>query len=130
MRQTLKDVLYGILIAVIVVIVIFIVEIFILFLNGEPVGDIKYPSLNIEMMITAFVLLFVTRSFAKRLKTNNMKEALRRGFIWISINTIFLLLSSLPRNEIEIIFGRIGTYVLLFCIFIGPMVYVKTKKLS
>jgi hypothetical protein len=128
MRHLLKDIWFGILIVIVAFIFMIITAIIIFFQFGEVVGDVKYPTLNIEMLISAFFVLFTSRNFARRLKTENMLEATKRGLLWTFITTIALLIMSNKQNEIGIIFSRIGTYVLLLCVFLGPVLYVKQRE--
>lgn len=130
MKHTLKEILFGILLVVVIFIALLIEGIIILFSIGDPGGNIKYPTLNCQMLVTALIVLPTTYGFAVRLKTKSMAEAIKRGLIWTCIVTLFFILMGLGDNDLEVYFGRIGIYVLLLCTFSGPILYAKIRKLG
>lgn len=130
MKHTLNDILYGILLVIVIFIALFVEGIIILLSIGDPGGNVKYPTLNGQLLVTALIVLPTTYGFARRLKTESMAEAIKRGLLWTSIVTLFFILMGLGDNDLEVYFGRFGTYVLLLSAFAGPVLYAKLRKLG
>lgn len=128
MKQMLKNILLGILLVVVIFIALFIEGIIILFSIGEPGGYIKYPTLNAQMLVTALIVLPTTYGFAGLLKIKSMAEAIMSGLIWTSCITLLLILLGRVDNDLEVYFGRIGTYVLLISALAGPILYAGIRK--
>jgi hypothetical protein len=129
MRRTLKDVLFGIFI----VIVITIFEFLVTLPFGEPVefGSEQYSQFaSRELLLTALPAVLVTFIFTGLIKTRSRSEALRRSIVWTIIIFLNYLLIGIGNDNFKIIFGTIGIYILLACAFLGPIIYEKIKHLE
>lgn len=131
MKRTLIDILFGILLVVEIFIVVIVEGIFLMiYFGGEPPGASKYPTFDLQMFITAFIVLLTTYGFSGYLKTKSMAEAIKRGLIWTFLIALAIILEGYGSNHLELYFGRIGTYVLLLSAFSGTFIYAKKKKLE
>lgn len=130
MKKILKDIFFGVLIIIVITILEFIVTI----PFGEPVEQIDRETwanlINRELLLTALPAALTTFTFTWRLKTKSKAEAVRRGIIWASILALSYILIGLGNNNLELIFGKIGIYVLLLCTFGGAILYAKVKQLN
>ena len=122
--------LFGILIFIAIMISEFIVTL--------PFGEIAYESdrtewamlINREFLVTALPAALVTFAFSWLFKTKSRKEAIRRGMIWTGILVLFYIFIGIGNQNLDLIFGTVGVYVLLACAFSGPVLYSVMKRLS
>ena len=71
----------------------------------------------------------VAFALARVMKAAARKEALILGGIWTGLQVVFFFLIGLLNQTLPNIFGALGFYVLLLCVFLGPVVYAMVKKL-
>ncbi|MCE5222028.1 MAG: hypothetical protein LLF98_12450 [Clostridium sp.] len=130
MKGFIKDVLYGIVIIIVITILEFIVTIPFGEVS-EEIDNVKWASMiNLELLLTALPATVTTLVFAWLLKTKSKADALKKGIIWTSILALNYILIGIGNNNIRLIFGKIGIYVLLACAFAGTFIYVKIKHLN
>ena len=130
MKQVAKDALFGMLVFVAVMACEFIVTL--------PFGETAYESdrsgwamlINREFLMTALPAVFVTFAFSFLLKTKSRKEAIRRGMAWTGVFVLMYILTGIGNHDLYLIFGTAGVYVLLACVFSGPVLYSAMRHLS
>jgi len=129
-RVMIKDVLFGVLIIIVITFLEFIVTIPI----GEPLEEADTKTwasiINRELLLTALPVFFTTFFFTWKLNTKSKSDAVRRGVIWTVIITLYYMIIGLGNNNFQLIFGKIGIYILIACSFAGPVFYIKIKKLN
>jgi len=130
LKTIIKDALFGILIIIVITILEFIITI----PFGEPVEQIDRTMLanfiNRELLLTALPAFLTTFVFAGLLKTKIKADSIRRGIIWAGILALNYILIGIGNDNFELIFSKIGIYVLLACSFAGPVLYAKVKHLN
>jgi len=130
MKKIVKDVLLGFLVIFVVIFFEFLVTI----PFGEPAGDITRAEwaswINRELLVTALPAAFTTLGFTWLLKTQSRRDAIRRSIIWTCMIALNYMLMGLGNDNLDLIFGRPGVYVLLLCSFVGPLLFSKIKKLN
>jgi len=130
MKQVAKDALFGMLVFVAVMACEFIVTL--------PFGEIAYESgrsewatqINREFLVTALPAVLITFAFSFLLKTKSRKEAIRRGTIWSGTFVLLYIVIGIGNHDLDLIFGTVGVYVLLACVFSGPVLYSAMRHLS
>lgn len=130
MKQMLKDALLGILIFAVVMVCEFIVTL--------PFGKIAYESdrtewtalINREFLVTALPAALIAFAFSFLLRIKSRKEAIRRGTIWVGVFVLLYILIGIGNHDLDLIFGTAGVYVVLACVFSGPVLYVAMKRSS
>ncbi|NTW72909.1 MAG: hypothetical protein HGA49_11805 [Eubacteriaceae bacterium] len=130
MKNIVKDVLFGVLVVIVITILEFIVTI----PFGLPAESIDREMwanfISRELLVTALPAFLTTTFFAWRLKTKSNSDALRKGLIWTAIIALNFVIIGLGNDNLGLIFGKIGIYVLLACAFAGPVLYSKVKRLN
>jgi hypothetical protein len=124
MKLMLKDVLFGVLVFAAVMVCEFIVTL--------PFGEIAYESdraewamlINREFLVTALPAALIAFASSFLLKTKSRKEAIRRGTIWVGVFVLLYILIGIGNHDLDLIFGTAGVYVVLACVFSGPVLYV------
>jgi hypothetical protein len=127
MNKVLKDFLYGILILIVIVSLEYMISL-LLVLLGEPGALSPEAYKNWELLLTALPAGLTTFVFAWLLKTNNLKVALRRSIIWTIIICLHFLLLGIGYDNLQVVFGSVGIYLLLACAFAGPLFCAKIKR--
>lgn len=127
MKSIVKDVLFGILIVIVITLLEFIVTI----PFGLPADGISRDEwaaiISRELLITAIPAFVTTFVFAFLLKTKNKAEAIQRAVFWTSILLLNFFIMGLGNDNLSLIFGTVGIYVLLVCAFAGPIVYIAIR---
>jgi hypothetical protein len=96
---------------------------------GDPGGNLsKY--LTYEFLLAAIPAGVVTFAFAAITKTKAKADALMKSITWTAFVTLCYLVIGIGNGTFQPIFGNFAFYIFIFCIFAGPMVYVKYKKLN
>jgi hypothetical protein len=130
MKSILKDVLFGVLIVIVITLLEFVVTI----PFGLPADGISRDEwatfISRELLITAVPAFLTTFVFALLLKTKNKADAIQKAVFWTSILCVNYFIMGLGNDNLGLIFGTIGIYVLLICAFAGPLVYAKVKHLK
>jgi len=83
-----------------------------------------------ELLITAVPAFLTTFVFALLLKTKSRADAIQKAVFWTSILCVNYFVMGLGNDNLGLIFGTAGIYVLLICAFAGPLVYAKVKHLK
>lgn len=129
MKRIVKDILFGVLVLIVITILEFIVTI----PFGLPGQEISRPEwaqiISRELLLTAIPGFLTSYVFAMLLKTKSRREAIRKSIIWTSIICINFLVMGMGNDNLDLIFGTIGIYVLLACTFAGPIAYSFVKHL-
>jgi hypothetical protein len=130
MKSIIKDVLFGILIVIVVTLLEFVVTI----PFGLPADSISRDEwaaiISRELLITAIPAFLTTFVFALLLKTKSKADAIQKAVFWTSILCINYFIMGLGNDNLGLIFGTLGVYILLICAFAGPIVYAKVKHLK
>lgn len=130
MKSIIKDVLFGILIVIVVTLLEFVVTI----PFGLPADSISRDEwaaiISRELLITAIPAFLTTFVFALLLKTKSKADAIQKSVFWTSILCINYFIMGLGNDNLGLIFGTLGVYILLICAFAGPIVYAKVKHLK
>lgn len=130
MKSIVKDVLFGVLIVIVVTLLEFVVTIP-FGLPAEDIGRDEWAAIiSRELLITAIPAFLTTFVFALLLKTKSKAEAIQKAVFWTSILCINYLVMGVGNDNLGLIFGTIGIYVLLICAFAGPLVYAIAKHLK
>jgi len=130
MKSIVKDVLFGVLIVIVITLLEFLVTIP-FGLPAEGMNQDEYGQfISRELLITAIPAFFTTFVFAFLLKTKTKAEAIQKAVFWASILCVNYFIIGLGNDNLGLIFGTIGVYVLLVCAFAGPIVYAKVKHLK
>ncbi|SHJ10858.1 hypothetical protein [Parasporobacterium paucivorans] len=131
MKTIIKEILFGILIFIIIMILEFLVT---LPFGEAGVENMSHeqlrPHLNREFLLTALPAGIVTFLFAWLLKTDTRASAVRRSCVWIVIALVLYLLMGIGNSNLDVLFTNFGMYVLLICIFLGPLVFAAIKRLK
>jgi len=127
MNKVLKDFLFGILILIVISCLEYLITL-ILGIPGELSGEAYANYKNWEFLLTALPAGLTTFLFAWLLKTNNLKVALRRSIIWTIIICLHFLLLGIGYDNLQVVFGSVGIYLLLACAFAGPLFCAKIKR--
>jgi len=129
MKRIVKDILFGVLVLIVITILEFIVTI----PFGLPGQEISRPEwaqiISRELLLTAIPGFLTSYVFAMLLKTKSRREAIRKSIIWTSIICINFLVMGMGNDNLDLIFGTIGIYVLLACTIAGPIAYSFVKHL-
>ena len=124
MKSVIKDVLFGVLIVIVITILEFLVTIP-FGLPAEGISREEWAAfISRELLITAVPAFLTTFVFALLLKTKSKADAIQRAVFWTSILCINYIVIGLGNDNLSLIFGTIGIYVLLICTFAGPMAYM------
>ena len=130
MKSILKDVLFGVLIVIVITLLEFVVTI----PFGLPADGISRDEwaafISRELLITAVPAFLTTFVFALLLKTKSRADAIQKAVFWTSILCVNYFVMGLGNDNLGLIFGTAGIYVLLICAFAGPLVYAKVKHLK
>lgn len=128
-EKTIKDVIFAILIVIVITILEFIVTI----PFGEPVEQFDRETwsklINRELLLTALPAALTTFIFSWLIKTKSKSDVARRGIIWTGVLALYYIIIGLGNNNFELIFSKEGIYVLLVCVFAGPVIYGKIKHI-
>lgn len=129
MKSVVKDFLFGILVLIVITILEFVVTI----PFGYPGDQISRQEwggiINRELLLTAIPGFLTSYVFAMLLKTKSRADAIQKAVFWASIVCINFLIMGIGNDNLDLIFGNIGIYVLLVCTFAGPIVYSFVKHL-
>jgi hypothetical protein len=130
MKSIIKDVLFGILVVIVVTLLEFVVTI----PFGLPADGISRDEwatfISRELLITAIPAFLTTFVFALLLKTKGKADAIQKAVFWTSILCVNYFIMGLGNDNLGLIFGTVGVYVLLVCAFAGPIVYARVKHLK
>jgi len=130
MKSIIKDVLFGVLIVIVITLLEFVVTI----PFGLPADGISRDEwaafISRELLITAVPAFLTTFVFALLLKTKSRADAIQKAVFWTSILCVNYFVMGLGNDNLGLIFGTAGIYVLLICAFAGPLVYAKVKHLK
>ena len=85
--------------------------------------------INREFLVTALPAVLVTFAFSFLLKTKSRKEAVRRGMVWTGVFVLMYILIGIGNHNLDLMFGTAGVYVLLACVFSGPVFYSAMLRL-
>lgn len=131
MKVIIKDILFGILIFVVIMLAELLVS-----LPFDEAGvetftneELK-PHLNREFLLTAIPAVIITFFAAWFLKTDSRASAVRRSIIWTLIAVILYLIMGIGNDNLNVLFGVAGMYVLLLAIFAGPLLFAGIKHLK
>lgn len=122
MKVIIRDVLFGILLMVLVMAAEVLVTV--------PLGpqgyeeadeDGKAAILNLELILTAMPAAVISFMLAFLLKTKERAEALRRGAVWALVVFLLYALIGAMNGNFGRIFSTYGIYLLLACVFVGPL---------
>ena len=98
---------------------------------SEEIDTVKWANMiNLELLLTALPAAVTTLVFSWLLKTKSKSDTIRKGIIWTSLIALNYILIGIGNNNIGLIFGQIGIYVLLAGAFAGTFIYVKIKHLN
>lgn len=127
MKSIIRDVLFGILIVIVVTLLEFVVTIP-FGLPAEGIGRDEWAAIiSRELLITAIPAFLTTFVFALLLKTKSKADAIQKAVFWTSILCVNYFIMGLGNDNLGLIFGTLGVYILLICAFAGPIVYAKVK---
>ena len=129
MRNILVDVLLGILTIVLTNILEFMVTLPFGEPGGVTDGDLS-KFLNREFLLIAIPAGLTTFSLTWLLKTKSQSDAKRRSVVWTILLALSYALVGLGNGNLKAIISTVGIYVLLACVFVGPLVYAKIKHLK
>lgn len=129
MKSVVKDFLFGILVLITITILEFIVTIPFGY-PGDQIGREEWGAIiNRELLLTAVPGFLTTYVFAMLLKTKSRADAMQKAVFWASILCINFLIIGIGNDNLDLIFGTVGIYVLLVCTFAGPIAYSFVKRL-
>lgn len=123
--KALKLVLLGLVIYI--AINLFMLAASLLFSTYEGTDNTYLVSVN--SLVAAIPTGLVTFALARVMKAAARKDVLILGGIWTALQVAFFFLIGLLNQTLPFIFGAPGFYVLMICIFLGPVVYSLVKKL-
>jgi len=122
MKKYTRDILYGILIIVLITVAEFLVTL----PFGTPKDSLRATLsayMNLEFLLTAIPAGLVTFLIARQLKTVSKSQALKRAILWTAMVFLNYLWIGVLNLNADLIFTTIGIYVLLLCVFIGPLAF-------
>ena len=129
MKSIVKDFLFGILVLIVITILEFVVTIPFGMPADQPSRDEWAAIISRELLLTAIPGFLTAYVFAMLLKTKSRADAIQKAVLWTSILCINFLVMGLGNDNLDLIFGTIGIYVLLVCTFAGPIAYSFVKHL-
>ena len=129
MKSVVKDFLFGILVLVVITILEFLVTIPFGYAGDQISREEWAAIINLELLLTAIPGFLTAYVFAMLLKTKSRADAIQKAVFWASIVCINFLIMGIGNDNLDLIFGTIGIYVLLICTFAGPVVYSLIKHL-
>jgi hypothetical protein len=128
MKKILTDVLFGILTVLFVTIFEFLVTL--------PFGEAAKPDsanyssmINRELLLTALPAAIVTFFLTWLFMTKSESDSFRRATAGTLMLALWYLVIGIGNENLAEIFTTIGVYVLLACVFAGPIIYAKIKHL-
>ena len=123
--KTLKLILLGMVIYI--AINLFMLAASLLFSTYEGTDNTYLVSVN--SLAAAIPAGLVAFALTRVMKTANRKDALLYAGIWTALQLVFFFIVGLLNQTLPFIFGAFGLYVLIVCVFLGPVVYAWIKKL-
>jgi hypothetical protein len=129
MKSVVKDFLFGILVLIVITILEFIVTIPFGY-PGDQISREEWGAIiNRELLLTAVPGFLTAYVFAMLLKTKSRADAMQKAVFWASILCVNFLVMGIGNDNLDLIFGTIGIYVLIVCTFAGPIAYAFIKRL-
>jgi hypothetical protein len=128
MKKILIDILFGILTVLFVTICEFLVTL----PFGEPgqPDSLDYSSMiDRELLLTALPAAVVTFFLAWLFMTKNQSDSFRRSIAGTLMLAMWYIVIGIGNGNLSEIFTTIGVYVLLTCVFAGPLIHSKIKHL-
>jgi len=125
----MKRFLINILLGFLVFVLILACEAVVTLPFGEPQEGKLGLYLTYEFLLTAIPAGLVTLILAWVTRTKTKAEALYKSLIWTGVVAILYFVIAFFNNNINYVFGNFTFYVLLACVFVGPVIYAKSKKI-
>jgi hypothetical protein len=125
MKKILIDFLWGILIFIFIMICEFVLTL----PFAEPTTSSLSRYITYEFLLMAVPAGIITLLFAFLTRTKTKSEALLKSTIWTIVAALFYLIIAVGNGNFKLMFGRFALYVLLACVFAGPLIYAKIRKL-
>lgn len=130
MNKTVKDILFGFVVLLVIILLEFIVTIP-FGTAGEQMSSAEFSALmNREFMLTAIPAAAVTYIFTAVRKTRTRAEAFQHSVVWTLMIFLMYFLMGVGNNNLGEIFSTMGIYVLLAAAFAGPILYAKMNHLG
>ena len=130
MSKTIRDILFGFVVLLVIILLEFIVTIP-FGTVGEQATRAEFSAImNREFLLTAIPAAAVTYIFTAVRKTRTRAEAFQHSVIWTLMIFLMYFLMGLGNNNLGEIFSTIGIYVLLAAAFAGPIIYSKINHLG
>lgn len=130
MNKTVKDILFGFVVLLVIILLEFIVTIP-FGTAGENMSSAEFSAfMNREFLLTAIPAAAVTYLFTAVRKTRTRAEAFQHSVIWTLMIFLMYFLMGIGNNNLGEIFSTIGIYVLLAAAFAGPILYSKMNHLG
>jgi len=125
----MKRFLINILLGFLVFVIILACEAAVTLPFGEPQEGKLAMYLTIEFLLTAIPAGLVTFILAWVTRTKTKAEALSKSISWTAVVAILYFVIAYFNNNMDYVFGNFAFYILLVCVFAGPMIYAKSKKI-
>ncbi|MHC1721448.1 MAG: hypothetical protein AB9844_12380 [Clostridiaceae bacterium] len=125
----MKKLLINILLGFLVFVLILICEAAVTMPFGDPQEGKLTMYLTYEFLLTAIPAGLVTFILALVSRTKTKAEALAKSLIWTAVVVLLYFVIAFFNDNIQPVFGNFAFYVLLVCVFAGPMIYAKSKKI-
>jgi len=101
---------------------LFLIAMIGLFVLSMILGTEQPIDQPIGMAVVAVLLGAVSYWFVRRIKPENMQEALLYGTGWALVVAMILLAITIPNQTTEVVFGNWSTYLIFLCIPLGAFV--------
>lgn len=130
MNKTVKDILFGFVVLMVIILMEFIVTIP-FGIVGEGATSTEFSAfMNREFLLTAIPAAAVTYIFTAVRKTSSRAQAFQHSVTWTLMIFLMYFLMGIGNNSLGEIFSTVGIYVLLAAAFAGPILYSKINHLG
>lgn len=124
-RSTIKIILYGIVLWILLNITIFVAS---LIYGINKSAEMSAPP-PLGFVLVAIVMAVLSSIFTRLMQLDKRKLAIIAGLIWSGMMFAFMLVLTVANGTQAIIFGNWGAYLALIAPAVGP-VFVKEKKVG
>lgn len=130
MKKTVKDILFGLVVLMVIILVEFLVTIPFGTVGEEATTADFSAFMNREFLLTAIPAAAVTYIFTAVRKTRTRAEAFQHSVTWTLMIFLMYFFMGLGNNNLGEIFTTVGIYVLLAAAFAGPLLYARINHLG
>ncbi len=128
MKRIIINILWGLLVILAVTIMEIVVTVPFGGSEGTNPGNLT-ARISIELLLTSVPAALITMGAAWLTKAKTKKDALLKSSVWTVMLLFNYVLIGIGNGTMRYLAASAGLYVLLACVFGGPLLYSAIKRL-